>query len=218
VHERAAVVLIVAVVATVLIASANWWSRWRDDDRLELVTKPAATIGAIVVAIAAASSTDGPSSIGAWIVVALVLCLVGDVMLLPAVDRFVLGLASFLAGHLVLVGAFVRFPSTNWTLAGLALVACALMVALYGPPILRGAQAKGLLRPVQGYLAVISVMCVAGWSTGNWLVCLGSASFVVSDAILGWRRFVVERRWASVAIMVTYHLAIVAIAASPALL
>jgi uncharacterized membrane protein YhhN len=204
----------VAVVATVVVALANWWSRWRDDERLEQITKPAATVGAIVVALAA----GGPGGPTAAVVAGLVLCLVGDVLLLPAIDRFVVGLAAFLVGHLVFVAAFVQYAGGSWRIAGLALVGCSLLVALYGPPILRGAAARGMSGPVKGHLAVIALMCTVGWSTGNWLACLGATAFVVSDTILGWRRFVTVRPWADVAIMVTYHVAIVSIAASLALL
>jgi hypothetical protein len=46
---------------------------------------------------------------------------------------------------------------------------------------------------------------------------LGSAAFIVSDTILGWGQFVVERSWMHLAIMVTYHVAIVSLALSLAL-
>jgi len=57
-------------------------------------------------------------------------------------------------------------------------------------------------------------MAVLGWATGNWLIMLGTAAFIVSDSILGWNRFVVGKRWMEVAIMVTYHIAIVSLALS----
>jgi len=41
---------------------------------------------------------------------------------------------------------------------------------------------------------------------------VGSALFVVSDSILGWRQFVAEHRWMPVAIMVTYHGALLGLA------
>jgi uncharacterized membrane protein YhhN len=81
-------------------------------------------------------------------------------------------------------------------------------------PIVRGAAARGFGLPVRAYLIVISSMCVAGWATGNWLIMLGSTAFIISDSILGWGQFVTERRWMHLAIMVTYHAAIVSLAAS----
>ena len=67
---------------------------------------------------------------------------------------------------------------------------------------------------MRAYLVVICSMCVLGWATGNWLIMLGSAAFIISDSILGWGQFVAERDWMHVAIMVTYHVAIVSLALS----
>jgi YhhN family len=57
-------------------------------------------------------------------------------------------------------------------------------------------------------------MFVLGWATGNWLVVVGSTAFIISDSILGWDEFVGEAKWRHVAIMVTYHVAIVSLALS----
>ena len=112
---------IAVVVATALAALANWWSRLRDDDRLELWTKPLTTV--LVITLALASGAQRGDVIVA--VVALALCLAGDVFLLPAVDRFVPGLAAFLLGHVVFIVLFVRYG-----LDSLALGATAAMVEL----------------------------------------------------------------------------------------
>ena len=50
-------------------------------------------------------------------------------------------------------------------------------------------------------------MAVTGWATGRPLVGLGASLFVVSDTVLAMGRFVQARRWTSVVVMVTYHLA-----------
>jgi hypothetical protein len=39
-------------------------------------------------------------------------------------------------------------------------------------------------------------------------------SFVVSDSVLGWGRFVEGRRWMPTAVMITYHLALVSLTLS----
>ena len=83
--------MIVALIVTAVAALANWFSRWRPNDRLELISKPATTIGAIVVA----ATAGGPHTATIVAVIALGLCMIGDVALLPAVDRFVVGLAAF---------------------------------------------------------------------------------------------------------------------------
>ena len=204
---------VVALIVAAVLALANWWSRWTNDGRLELVTKPLTTIAAIGVALAA----DGPGDATAAAVAALVLCLIGDVALLPAVDKFVAGLAAFLFGHIAFIGMAGYIGLKSWTLAGIVMVVCAIVVALFGVQILRGATLQKLQKPVAMYLLVISTMCVFGWATRNWLVCLGSAAFIISDTILGWRTFVKETKWSPVAIMVTYHVAIISLAASLAI-
>jgi uncharacterized membrane protein YhhN len=148
---------------------------------------------------------------------ALVLCLIGDVALLPAVDQFVVGLASFLLGHIAFVVMFALRGFDLWAMAGVAVVGCAGLLGTIAAPIVRGATARGLGVPVRGYLVVITSMCVLGWATGNWLIMVGSAAFIISDSILGWGQFVTEKKWIHLAIMVTYHVAIVSLALSLAI-
>jgi uncharacterized membrane protein YhhN len=207
------VALIVVVIATAIVAVANWFSRWRRSDRLELLSKPLTTVGAIAVAALA----DGPRGATVAGVIALGLCLIGDVALLPAVDQFVVGLGAFLLGHLALIAMFAQRGFDRWTVSGLAIAACALLLGTVAVPIVRGAAVKGFGVPVRAYLAVICAMTIAGWATGNWLIMVGTGAFIISDTILGWGEFVAERNWMHSAIMVTYHVAIVSLALSLAI-
>ncbi len=204
------VLLTLVCIATAIAAITNWYSRVKLNDRVELISKPLTTIGAIAIAALA----DGPRSATIVAVVALVLCLIGDVALLPAVDQFVVGLASFLLGHIAFIVMFAQRGFDRWTASGVAIVGVAALLGTAAVPIVRGASAKGLGIPVRAYLVVISSMCVLGWATGNWLIMLGATAFIVSDSILGWGQFVAERRWMHLAIMVSYHVAIVSIALS----
>jgi uncharacterized membrane protein YhhN len=202
--------LIIACIATALAAIANWYSRWKLNVRLELISKPLTTVGAIAIAALA----GGPRSATIVAIIALTLCLVGDVALLPAVDQFVVGLAAFLLGHVAFIVMFVQRGLDRWPMAGVAVVGCALLLGTAAIPIVRGAASKGFGIPVRAYLVVISSMCVVGWATGNWLIMVGATAFIVSDSILGWGQFVAERPWMHLAIMVTYHTAIVSLALS----
>ena len=202
----------VVLVATALAALANWWSRWRDDDPLERWTKPLTTL--LVIAVAVVSGAPGDHV--AIAVVALTLCLAGDVFLLPAVDRFVPGLASFLLGHVVFIVLFLQYGLDSIALAGAALSLALVLDITVGVVIVRTAAAHdgGLRMPVAAYLTVISAMAVVGWSTGNPWVVAGTALFVVSDSVLGWRQFVRPAGWMGPVVMVTYHGAITALALS----
>jgi uncharacterized membrane protein YhhN len=203
-------VVIVAVIATAIAALANWYSRWTPNARLEMISKPLTTVGAIAIAMTA----GGSSTATTLAVIALVLCLIGDIALLDAVDRFVVGLAAFLLGHIAFMVMFISRGLDRWSPAGVAVIGCAVLLGTVAVPIVRGAATKGFGVPVRAYLIVISAMCVIGWATGNWLIVLGATAFIVSDAILGWNQFVTETKWRHLAIMVTYHVAIVALALS----
>jgi uncharacterized membrane protein YhhN len=200
------------LVAFAVVAALNWWSRWTGNDRLELVTKPLATVLVIGVALTA----GGEPLPTALAVAALVLCLVGDVALLPAVDRFIVGLGAFLLGHLVFVPMLIVLGLDRPDLAVVALAWLVPVDVFAGWRIVvaAGRADPGLRVPVAAYLAVISTMALVAWATGIGVALVGATSFVASDSILGWRRFVERRRWMAPAIMATYHLALVGLTMS----
>lgn len=197
----------VAAIVTAGLFAADWWAVGHDRHDVERRAKPAAMVGLVAVALLA-GATD--STAGRWLVLALLLGLVGDVFLLEDTPtRFVGGLAAFLVGHLAYVASFVAVgldrPVLGW-LGALVLVA-ALVV---GRRILPGAVADGgagLGVAVAVYMVVIGAMAVTGWATGRPLVGLGASLFVVSDTVLAMGRFVRSRRWTSLVVIVTYHLA-----------
>lgn len=195
----------VLLVALALVGVANWWSRWRENRRVEAITKPLFTV---LAAALCAAHADGPAV--AVALLAFACCLVGDVALLPAVNVFIAGLGAFLVGHLLFVVAFVvEGLDRPW----FALVAAALLVPLLAGPgrgILR--HSGGMRGPVTGYLVIISAMMLVAWATGRPAAMIGAAAFVVSDTLLGWGRFVRERPWMPVAVMVSYHAALVGLA------
>ena len=201
---------VVVLVAAALSATANWWSRFADSDRVEAWSKPLTT--GLVIALAALA--DAPTGQRVVAVIALVLCLGGDIALMPAVDSFVGGLVSFLLGHVVFVVLFVEQGLDRPVLAVVAMVLAIALVATVGRRIVAAAaRSDAALRgPVMAYLVVISAMTVVGWATGRPWIIVGSTAFVVSDSVLGWRQFVGERRWMGVTVMVTYHLAIAGLA------
>lgn len=196
----------VAAAVTAVVAVADWRAVVRGDLRTERWAKPAVVGGLVVVALLAGA---GGSATGRWVLVALVLGLVGDVLLLPGPDRFVAGLVAFLLGHLAwvaaCVGAGLDRPALGWVGAGVLAVAL-----LAGHRILPAAHHHGgaaLGGAVTAYLLVIGAMVVAGWATGLLLVGLGATLFVASDTVLAMGRFVQERAWTRPVVMVTYHLA-----------
>jgi uncharacterized membrane protein YhhN len=205
-------VQIALLVATALAAVANWWSRVAHNNRVEQWSKPLTTM--LVIGLALVSGA--PSGHITVAVIALVFCLVGDVALMPAIDKFIIGLGAFLVGHLVFIVLFGRYGFDHVQLGGIALILLGIMIATAGRVIVVSAAVRdpAMKVPVFAYLLVISAMAMAGWSTGMPWVIAGTTLFVVSDAILGWGQFVRDRPWMGLAIMVTYHGAIASLALS----
>lgn len=185
-------------------AVANWWSRLRDDQRVEYVSKPAVMVLLLGVALALDPASGGRR---AWFCVALVLSLAGDVFLMLPRDRFVPGLASFLLAHLAYVAGFLVDPPD-----GMAIVVSAVIVLLtaatLAAPLVWAIRRRepSLTGPVVAYMAVISVMVTLAVATGDVLAGAGAIAFFVSDYLIARTRFLRPLSWGPVAIMVLYHL------------
>jgi uncharacterized membrane protein YhhN len=205
-------VLTLSLICTAVAALVNWSTRLRPNQLLETISKPVTTILVMWVAIAA----HGPKSATVLAVVGLALCLIGDIALLDVVDKFIVGLGAFLAGHLVFVVMFVKLHLHRPVWGIVAALVLLVHVATIGRRIVSGAAANKpeLKAPVLAYLTIISSMAVVAAMTGRWWAIAGAAAFVVSDTLLGWREFVGEKRWLPLAVMVTYHGALVGLALS----
>ena len=186
-------------------ALLDWYAVARDDRRLERVAKPA-TLAALVLTAAVLGATD--TAAGRWLLAALVLGLVGDVMLLEKSDRrFQLGLAAFLVGHLAYVACFATLglPRPGWSWLVLLVLLAAVVATRAVVPAAHRRSGAALSVPVAVYTLVIGAMLVTAWFTGLVLLAVGSAVFVVSDATLAVDKFVRPLPRAQLAIMTTYH-------------
>ncbi len=201
------------LVLALVVAAVDWWAVATDRRPVEYVAKPA-TMVVLLAAALALDPVDGTQR--TWFVVALVLSLAGDVFLMLPRDLFVPGLASFLLGHVAyVVGLWSGDTSTTGLLVGVAIIAVAL--PLLGGRIVRAVRAGDepeLLGPVAAYILVISAMVVSAGASGQPLALAGALSFYASDALIAWGRFVRELPNGRVAVMVTYHLAQLALVAS----
>lgn len=154
------------------------------------LSKPVASVGFVGLGVEAGALTSFPGHV---MLVALVLCLLGDLLLIgKSKGAFLAGLVAFLLGHVGYVVVFVLLglsgPST-----GLG----ALLVVLVGLPVLRWLwpHVKGPMRgPVAAYIAIISAMvaCSMGaWGAGaSWIVPVGAVLFYLSDICVARNRFV----------------------------
>jgi uncharacterized membrane protein YhhN len=127
--------------------------------------------------------------------------------MLPS-DRFVAGLAAFLLAHGAYVVGLTRHGGPAGTVA-VAAIPVALVAAALAVRILRAVLRDGhreLVAPLVAYIVVISAMVACALGSGNALAAVGAVLFMVSDALIAESRFVAPRRWAPLAIIVTYHL------------
>jgi len=198
--NAAAVSLLVAAAASALV---DWWAAGTGRHRIEAVVKPLTMVLLIATAIAVDAATV---AVQAWFIVALILSLAGDGFLLPQVDNFIAGLASFLLAHIAYV---VGLAAAGLTLgaaligAGIAFVATAVVGRRIHEAASRSEPALAI--PVAAYIAVISVMFAGAVATTNAWAIAGGALFYTSDAVLGWNRFVGPIGGGRVATMAAYH-------------
>jgi uncharacterized membrane protein YhhN len=180
-------------------AVADWVAVAQRRKRLEYVAKPATLAALVGVALLLDPAS---SDMRAWVVVALVFSLLGDVFLMLPSDQFVFGLGSFLLAHVAYVVAFRSFDLWAAAVVGV-------LIVLIARPILRAVwrgDDPSLRVPVVVYIAAIGAMVIAALSTGEWLAGVGALSFMASDATIAWNRFVAPRPWMPLFIIVTYHL------------
>jgi uncharacterized membrane protein YhhN len=201
------------IALALVVAAGDWHAVYHDLKPLEYLCKPLTMV--VLIAATLALDVDDPA-VRTWFLVALVLCLLGDVFLMLPQDLFVLGLVSFLFGHVAyIVGMHVDGVDGVRFLAGLALVAVAM--AVIGTRILRGVRSgsePALAGPVVAYMSVISAMVASALGTGHVAAVLGAVLFYVSDALIAWNRFLRETGHGRLAIIVTYHLAQVSLVLS----
>lgn len=193
---------------TLALAAAvvDWVAVDRGAKPLEYLCKPLT----LVLLIGAAMALDpADPTVRTWFVVALVLCLVGDVLLMLPQDLFVPGLVAFLFGHVAYIAGLV-VDGLDGRRAGVGLVLVALAVAVIGVQVLRGVRAgeePELEGPVLAYMGVISLMVVCAIGVGHAAGVVGAGLFYASDSLIAWNRFVHASRRGRLAVIVTYHLA-----------
>jgi uncharacterized membrane protein YhhN len=204
-------VTVVLLVVTGAMAVGDWVAVQRRLFRVEYVLKPLT----MAVLIAAAATADLPV-VKWWIVAALTFGLLGDVGLMlsdKSRDKpdppFLLGLGSFLVGHICYLAAFARYGIHGTSaLAGGLVVLGATVVAL--PKVLAGARKAGgseLAAVVSLYAAMLSAMAVLAVGTNVKATAAGGILFLASDTLIAFERFVGKVRFGSLSVIVTYHAA-----------
>lgn len=202
-----------AVAVTVLL-----WAEHRGSQSGLWVAKPVASLAFIWAGLAAGAMD---SNYGQLVLAGLVLCLVGDVLLIP-LERpavFRAGVFAFLGGHVAYSAAFLTRPIDPVGLAaGAALLAVVVLVVLRW---LATSLPRDMVGPVRIYMGVIGIMsalaCGVSAAGGPWAVAAGALAFTASDISVARDRFVrrefLNRAWG----LPLYYGAQLLLASTPAL-
>lgn len=205
------------LLCAVAVAGLLWAERRGSRAGLWLA-KPVASLAFIWAGLAAGALEN---TYGQLVLLGLVLCLLGDLLLIP-LERpavFRAGVFAFLAGHVAYSAAFLTRPIS---LAGLAVGAVLLALVLGG--VLRWlapSLPRDMVGPVRAYMVVIGLMsalaCGVTAAGGPWAVAAGALAFTASDVSVARDRFVrhdfVNRAWG----LPLYYVAQLLIASTPAL-
>lgn len=195
------------------------WAEYRESRTGLWLAKPVASLAFIWAGIAAGALE---STYGQLVLVGLVLCLVGDVLLIPR-DRpavFRGGVFAFLAGHVVYSAAFLTQPLDPFGLAaGAVLLAVVVGGALRW---LASSLPANMVWPVRVYMIVIGAMstlaCGVTAAGGPWAVAVGALAFTASDISVARDRFLrqefLNRAWG----LPLYYAAQLLLASTPAMM
>ena len=202
------------VTALLAIVSAPWalGQPW-----LSFVFKPLTTL--LIIGYAWPRGASQPQQRG-WVLAGLAWSLCGDVALLWPQQGFLPGLVSFLIAHLCYLVAFTRGVrlAARWHPFVLYGVVAGLILWHLWPGV-----PAALRAPVVAYVLCLASMAaqaaVVGWLARGtpeqhrgWLLALGGALFVLSDALLAINRFAAPLPLSGLWILSSYWLAQVCIA------
>lgn len=207
---------------TFALAFAYWVIVYKNWYKAELFFKPA-VMASLLLTILFTRPTLSNGLI--YFFAAIVFSMIGDILLLFP-SRFMLGLVMFLAAHVCyIIGFNIPLPKFDLFTVLLAIFVAILAGRLY-QRIDIGLVQKGLRRlqiPVRVYMIVLSLMFISGFSTlfrTDWpawsalLAAGGVLSFVASDTMLAWDKFVHPLRTRRVGYMIAYHVGQIAIVAA----
>ena len=174
----------------------------KDRAGLKYAAKPIASLAFIMVAVVGGGLSGPSREYVIWVVVGLVFGAGGDVaLMLPQKRAFLIGLISFLIGHVayIVACAILLAPGRWLSVHALAVVAVAAAVLVYLWPHLGKMKV-----PVIFYVLTISTMVVAATSVLRagaddrggasdelaLLLALGAVFFFASDLAVARQRFV----------------------------
>jgi len=220
------ILLIIALVLSII----EWIGEDRKIQKMIYSTKPFVLITLLIWIFSHVNSSNlvGNEDLTPllWFIFGMAFCLVGDVLLMLPERFFMPGLFVFLVGHIFyIVGFDGLLPHERNFIPGFILLGMILIVSVnVYSKLARGLKSSGKTRmriPVAIYALVISMMLFSAlislldrdWNyiAALW-VSFGALSFYISDVMNAWTRFVEPIPKGRLKIMMSYHLAQIAIA------
>lgn len=165
----------------------------------------------LIIILAAIQKVPHVKKYQLLIIVGLIFCMIGDFTL----QWFLVGLTSFLIGHIFYIFAFL---STNERkLPTWGKIAFLLYGAIIATWIVTAVFSSGEMVLTFAVLAYISVILLMGWTsirTGTPFALIGALLFISSDSYLAINKFVMPLPYSHEVIMLTYYSAQLLIALS----
>ena len=172
------------------------------------ISKPLTTTLILVPVLALLPESEG--AFVALIAAGLAFALIGDILLMLPEERFVLGIASFAATHLLYLAAFIAAAGVALiNPSGIPLIIFAVSMTGFLWPGVR----KSLQIPILAYIVLITLMtaqaigaALESERTGLAIAAAGAVLFLASDSILAIDRFRVPFPAARALVLSTYWL------------
>lgn len=170
------------------------------DPTLKMVFKLVPMILLIILAL----QSNGERRYKSIIIGGLVFCAIGDYTL----QWFILGLTSFLIGHLFYITAFrsTNIAKTPNIVKILLLLYGAVMMLWIAGTVFREGDTV-LAIAVCAYMIVILLMGLTAFRTGSKLAIIGAMCFIASDSVLAINKFITDVPYSHILIMATYYVA-----------
>jgi uncharacterized membrane protein YhhN len=198
----------------IAIAVLDWVAVAKQWKALEVIAQPGVTLALLAWLL----SVGGWQGHLLWFAIGLAFALAGDILLVLPKEQLIPGIAAFLIAQIAYVVGFNdTAPPVNLASIAIAVIVGATALRFYGA-IAAGLSRTGrhaLKLPVLAYVVAISLMLISAlltmvrpeWHPGTaWLASTGALLFFISDAMLGWDKFVRPIRYGHLAVIITYHL------------
>ncbi len=215
------------LVLTFGLAHITWVSADRGWVKTQKFAKPAT----LMALIAWFSLAKGWQDANLWFGLGLVFSLLGDVLFFLPDRYFVSAVAAFLAAQVLYVVGFnqspLNFQPLAWVVLALVGIIWLIIFSVIRNGMVRTPEGRKLLLPIVIYSLAISLMLASAWLClfrpawpleASILAGMGALSFVASDSMLTYARFVKEFPHHDLLVLVTYYLGQIGIIAGVILL